>query len=225
MDGFPFKVEVIKTKRKRSASIDVVGECVQLRVPVTLSDERIRDLVTKRTAWIKSKLRSEAQRPPVKPREYVSGESFPYLGKNYRLKVIKGDVPSVKMKNGYLVTTIAEAETEKSEQIKPMLEGWYRSHAERRLKEKADRFSKIIGVSPSSISVTSYKSRWGSCSSKGDISFNWKIIRAPHRLIDYVVVHELCHLLELNHSTKYWKHVARYVPDWRECRHLLRGSF
>lgn len=225
MEGFPFQIEVIKTERKRSATIGVEGERVTLHVPVTLSDQRIRNLVTKRTPWIKTKLFAESQRLAVKPKEYVSGETFAYLGKHYRLKVQNGSIPSVKMKNGYLVTTIEHAESDEEEKIQSLLEGWYLSHAEQRLKEKAERFAKVIGVAPLSISVTSYKSRWGSCSSKGDISFNWKIIHAPHRIIDYVVVHELCHLLEHNHSPKFWKHVERYVPDWKACRQLLRSSY
>ena len=89
--------------------------------------------------------------------------------------------------------------------------------------EREDRrLSKVIGVSPKSVSIKNYKSRWGSCSSNGELTYNWRIILAPHRIVDYVVVHELCHLLEHNHSPKYWKHVEHYVPNWREHRDWLR---
>jgi predicted metal-dependent hydrolase len=80
------------------------------------------------------------------------------------------------------------------------------------------------GVNPASVTVKNYKSRWGSCSTKGDISYNWRIILAPHSIVDYVVVHELCHMLEHNHSSKYWKHVERHVPNWRECREWLKHN-
>ena len=154
MDGFDFEVQVNRTDRKKSASIEVASNRVIVTVPASVSDSRIRELVGKRTAWIKTKLKEEISRPPSKPKEFVSGE--------------------------------------------------------------------IIGVTPKSVSVCSYKSRWGSCSVNGDLSYNWRIILAPHRIVDYVVVHELCHLLEHNHSPRYWKHVAHHVPDYKDCREWLK---
>jgi predicted metal-dependent hydrolase len=94
----------------------------------------------------------------------------------------------------------------------------------KRLIDKTKRFAKVIGVNPNSITVKDYKSRWGSCSVQGDISYNWRIILAPHSIVDYVVVHELCHMLEHNHSSKYWKHVERYMPNWRECKDWLKQN-
>ncbi len=224
MDGFPFQVEVVRTDRKRSASIRLLGDLVKVSVPMTLSDSRIRDLVTKRTPWIKNKLREQSDRPTIPPREYVSGETVTYLGKNYRLKVLIGDQPSIKLKRGYVEATVNKTEIDPKNTIRSLLERWYRSHAEKRLGEKTVRLASVIGVNPASVTVKNYKSRWGSCSTKGDISYNWRIILAPHSIVDYVVVHELCHMLEHNHSSKYWKHVERHVPNWRECREWLKHN-
>lgn len=190
-----------------------------------MSEERIRDLITKRTPWIESKLKEQSEKYILKPNKYINGEVFSYLGKDYRLKVITGDRVSIKMKNGYLVAIILDTVAEQEqEQIKPLLEDWYQSHAEVLLKEKIKRFTKVIGVTPKSVSVKNYKSSWGSCSNRGEISFNWRIILAPHRIIDYVVIHELCHLLEHNHSSRYWKLVEQHVPDWRDCRDWLKNK-
>ena len=190
-----------------------------------MSEERIRDLITKRTPWIESKLKEQSEKYTLKPNKYINGEVFSYLGKDYRLKVITGDRVSIKMKNGYLVAIILDTVAEQEqEQIKPLLEDWYQSHAEVLLKEKIKRFTKVIGVTPKSVSVKNYKSSWGSCSNRGEISFNWRIILAPHRIIDYVVIHELCHLLEHNHSSRYWKLVEQHVPDWRDCRDWLKNK-
>ena len=224
MDGFPFQVEVVRTDRKRSASIRLLGDLVKVSVPMTLSDSRIRDLVTKRTPWIKNRLREQSDRPIPAAREYVSGETVTYLGKNYRLKVLIGDQPSIKLRRGYVEATVTETDIDPKNTMRGLLERWYRSHAERRLGEKTVRLARVIGVNPSSVTVKNYKSRWGSCSPKGDISYNWRIILAPHSIVDYVVVHELCHMLEHNHSSKYWKHVERYVPNWRECREWLKHN-
>ena len=224
MDGFPFQVEVVRTDRKRSASIRLLGDLVKVSVPITLSDSRIRNLVTKRTPWIKNKLREQSDRPITPPKEYVSGETVTYLGKNYRLKVLIGDQPSMKLRGGYVEATVTKADRDPKNSIRSLLKEWYKSHAENRLGEKTKRFAKIIGVKPSSVTVKDYKSRWGACSISGDISFNWRIILAPHSIIDYVVIHELCHMLEHNHSSKYWKHVERYVPNWKECREWLKHN-
>jgi predicted metal-dependent hydrolase len=224
MDGFPFQVDVIRTERKKSASISLLGDLVKVSVPMTLSDSRIRDLVTKRTPWIKNKLQEQSDRPTPAAREYVSGETVTYLGKNYRLKVLIGDQPSMKLRRGYFEATVTKVDIDPKNTIRCLLERWYRSHAENRLGEKTVRLARVVGVNPSSVTVKNYKSRWGSCSTKGDISYNWRIILAPHSIVDYVVVHELCHMLEHNHSSKYWKHVERHVPNWRECREWLKHN-
>ena len=224
MDGFPFQVEVVRTDRKRSASIRLLGDLVKVSVPLTLSDSRIRNLVTKRTPWIKNKLREQSDRPITPPKEYVSGETVTYLGKNYRLKVLIGEQPSIKLRRGYVEATVTKTDLDTKNTIRSLLEHWYRSLAEKRLGEKTARLAGVIGVNPASVTVKNYKSRWGSCSTKGDISYNWRIILAPHSIVDYVVVHELCHMLEHNHSSKYWKHVERHVPNWRECREWLKHN-
>ena len=224
MDGFPFQVEVVRTDRKKSASIRLLGDLVKVSVPMTLSDSRIRNLVTKRTPWIKSKLQEQSDRPTILPREYVSGETVTYLGKNYRLKVLIGEQPSIKLRRGYVEATVTKTDIDTKNTIRSLLEHWYRSLAENLLGEKTVRLASVIGVNPASVTVKNYKSRWGSCSTKGDISYNWRIILAPHSIVDYVVVHELCHMLEHNHSSKYWKHVERHVPNWRECREWLKHN-
>ena len=224
MEGFDFPVEVIRTPRKRSAAIHVSSGVVSVRVPQSLSDKRVQDLIQKRSVWIKRKIKEQADRPASKPKEYVSGESFSYLGKTYRLKVVDGAEPSLKMKGGRLVASVPKHAKNRESLVKSLVTGWYQSHADQKLREKVERFAPLVGVEPRSIAVKAYKSRWGSCTNSGDISFNWKIIEAPHRVVDYVVIHELCHMLEHNHSPKYWKHVERHVPDWRACRQWLRAN-
>lgn len=222
MDGFPFQVEVVRTDRKKSASIQLQGDLVKVNVPMTLSDRRIRDLVIKHTSWIKSKLQEQSNIPIFAPREYINGETVTYLGKNYRLKVQIGQQPSVKLKRGCVEVTLSNTDVDTETTVHSLLQDWYRSHAQKRLQENTLRLAKIVGVNPSSVTVKNYKSRWGSCSTKGDISYNWRIILAPQRIIDYVIVHELCHILEHNHSSRYWKHVERHVPNWREYREWLK---
>ena len=225
IDGFEFPVEVIRTDRRRSASIYLDGEGIKVRVPKGLSDRHVRNLIAKKSPWIKRKLKEAELTAPPKPKEFVSGETFAYLGRNYRLKILSGDPPSVKLRGGYLEANIlGSSKTQEEEEVRSLLVDWYRRHAQERLEEKTHRYAKVLQVEPCSVSVKDYKSRWGSCSVKGDVCYNWRIVIAPHRIVDYVVVHELCHLLEHNHSAIYWRHVERIFPDFQRCREWLKRN-
>ena len=224
IEGFEFPVEVIRTDRKRSASIYLEGESIKVRVPKGLSDSRIRDLIAKKSPWIKRKLREAELAVLPRPKEFVSGETFSYLGRNYRLKILLGDTPSLKLRGGYLEASIPGSSKTREEEVRSLLLGWYRKHAQERLEEKTHRYAKILQVEPNCVSVKDYKSRWGSCSTTGNISYNWGIVMAPHNIVDYVVVHELCHLLEHNHSAVYWRHVERIIPDFKKYREWLKQN-
>ena len=215
LDQLEFPIEVIRTNRKKSASVQVVDCQVQVIIPQGLSDARIEQIVREKTSWIRDKLRKQSLMKPKKPKEYVSGEAFAYLGKNYRLKLAQGSSKAVKLTLGKLVVG---ADTD----IKRDLTSWYMQHAEKRLNEKVVRFAQVIGVEPKTVKVKDYKSRWGSCSSFGDISFHWAIIMAPHYIVDYVVVHELCHMIHHNHSPAFWQQVEKVLPNYRDCRGWLK---
>ena len=230
MEEFGFPIEVVRTNRKKSASIQLEGGLVKVRVPKWLSHRRVRDLISKRTPWIQSKLKQQSLRPCPQAKKYVDGEVFYYLGKKYPLKVVAAPFPtvenpesvaSVKLKHGNLLVTIGE-QSPKALGVKGLLEHWYQRCATAHLKKRTAQLAQRVGVTPTSVAVRHYKSRWGSCSSHGAITYNWQIMAAPAPVVDYVVVHELCHLLEHNHSPRYWKHVTRHVPDWKDHRAWLR---
>ena len=222
--NFDFPVEIIRTERTKSASIEVEDDIVKVVVPRFLSDQRIEDLIEKRTAWIRQKLKIQTERIRPKPKEYVNGESFTYLGRNYRLKCIRGATGQVKLKNGYLNVPIKEGASGNAveQSVRQSLHEWYQSRALEKLTQKTNRYSSILGVNPQSVGVRDYKARWGSCSPSGDVTYNWRIIIAPHPIVHYIVAHELCHLLEHNHGPKYWKLVQSLVPNYREHREWLK---
>jgi predicted metal-dependent hydrolase len=135
----------------------------------------------------------------------------------------------VSLVGGYLRATVrANEQGEKREaRIKQYLQEWYRPRALEHLSTKARRYSEQIGVSPAGISVRDFTARWGSCHKNGSLVFNWNIIKAPHSIVDYVVIHELCHLLYPNHSKDFWRLVRRYDElhgdhrEWLKTRGLL----
>ena len=220
--GKGFKVEVIRTDRRKTATVKVVDGKVSVVVPRSTSTDRVEALVTRKARWIREKLALQRAHPPPKPKEYVSGECFTYLGRNYRLKVESGPARSVKLKGGRLVMQVPPSVQKRDQYILDALTEWYREHALQKLQEKVQRYARVIRVSPSSVGIKTFSGRWGSCSTKGRMVFNWKIIIAPNHIVDDVVVHELCHLHHHNHSPEFWKCVERVFPDYGEAREWLK---
>ena len=217
------KIEVVRSQR-RTAALHIVGNDLQVRVPKDLGDERVAAILQQKRPWIVSKVAELKRVPPQKTKELVSGESFPYLGRNYRLKVQDGHQVGVCLSGGYLLATIRPTEQgeQRQQRIQQYLDSWYKSRALERLTDKTNRYAERIGVTPSGISVRNLKSRWGSCDSRGQLLFNWNIIKAPHAIADYVVVHELCHLVHPNHSKDFWALVGRFDAAFQEHRDWLK---
>jgi predicted metal-dependent hydrolase len=221
VQGNGFVAEVTRTKRTKSATIKVEDGTVVVVVPHELVQERIIKLLDGKTRWIKEKLALHFHNHSKSDKQYVSGESFSYLGRNYRLKVNKGQYEPVKLSRGRFTVTLRIG-SDNPELIQDSLTSWYKQHAQAKLTEKAKRYAEIVGVTYASVGIKLYKSRWGSCSVDGNIDFNWHIIMAPNRIVDYVVVHELCHLIHHDHSPKFWKQVERVMPNYAECKEWLK---
>lgn len=217
-----FIAEVVRTARVKSADLRVEDGLVSVVVPKALPQERIEKLLHDKRRWIKEKLILHREAAPVSAKDFISGESFAYLGRNYRLKVEHGLFSPVKLLQGRLVVTVPH-ESE-PHIIRNALVRWYRRHAESKLQDKVSRYSKLVGAEPRSVGIKSFKSRWGSCSAKGDLLFNWRIVMAPNRICDYIVIHELCHLIQHDHSSKFWKEVERVLPDYAERKEWLKAN-
>ncbi|GAA4418004.1 hypothetical protein GCM10011450_09460 [Advenella faeciporci] len=220
-DGNDFIVEVIRTDRRKTADIRVEDGAVSIIVPRHIATEKIDQLLISKRKWIKEKILLQRDLSPTSHKEFLSGESFPYLGRNYRLKVEKGNFCPVKLVEGRLLVTVPLG-SEQPHMIRNALVRWYKKQAQQKMHEKVKRFAPIVGVEPKGVEIKFFKSRWGSCTVNGKLEFNWMILMAPNRMVDYVVKHELCHLIHHDHSPEFWKEVARVMPDYQECREWLR---
>lgn len=209
------QVVVQRTNRKRTVGIIIENGGVRIRAPQRLANWRIQQLIDERAEWISAKLRLLAAQPEKRTRTYTTGEPFIYLGKDYRLLVTDDQDSSIGIAGDRL---IAPAACDRADRITD----WYRRQAETILREATARFAALMDVTPRSIRVREYKSQWGSCNSRGDIRYNSRLILAPIEVVDYVVVHELAHLHNLNHSRQYWDSVVEIIPDHRERRKWLR---
>ncbi len=220
-----------KGNREKTVAIHINPMAtVTVYSPCHLDDEKIRMIVRKKARWILEKQEQVgSNKHSNQIKEFVSGESFPYLGKYYRLKVIKTSNETTgkcRLTNGrFLVEINGNHDVEVNRMaVKKALMDWYLERAETKIKERVDRFSQQIGKWPVSIKIKNQERRWGSCSGNGMIRYNWKIIMAPISVIDYVIVHELCHLIYPHHSTHFWKKVQSVIPDYRRKRDWLKTN-
>lgn len=197
---------------------------VTVKAPAGSDFAAVEGFLRKRAPWILRKQAEFAALPPKQPpRRYVSGENFWYLGRQYRLKVIEGEREWVKLARGYLeVTTPNKANTA---YVQAQVELWLRRQAQRHFHERVvallPRFKPLALPEPE-LAVRAMKSRWGSCTGKGKITLNLHLMRAPRPCIDYVVVHELCHLVEHNHGKGFYALMDRVMPEWRKRREELK---
>jgi len=221
IDGDGFIVEVIRTARRKTADIRVEDGMVSVVVPNGVPLERVDSILNDKRRWIKEKINLHREANPVDAKQFVSGEAFSYLGRNYRLKVLTGEFHPVRLVQGRLTVSMPWG-GEHPHMVRNALVRWYKQRAEQKLLEKVKRYALIVGVEPNSVGIKGFKSRWGSCSAQGCIDFNWKIIMAPNRCVDYVVVHELCHIKQHDHSPTFWKAVEQIIPDYIACKEWLR---
>ncbi|AZL85001.1 M48 family peptidase [Aliivibrio salmonicida] len=216
-------VYIERTSRRKTASIKVEEGKVIVVVPRKLDLERIEKLITDKHQWIIEKIALNQHATPMNAREYVSGEAFPYLGRNYRLKVVAGDLTQTKLIAGRILVTVPDPKHQ-PQYINRALVNWYKRNAEKKIREKVHRYAPMVGVETAVIRIKEFKSRWGSCTPYGDLEFNWLIMQAPNRVVDYVVIHELCHLIHHDHSPQFWKEVERVMPDFQEQKLWLKNN-
>lgn len=222
-------VSYILTRSRRKTVGIRVNENGEVRVsaPLNISDKQLRDIMLKKISWIVKK-QEELRRlykESCTKNEYADGETFSYLGKEYILRIMKGSLPEgITLEGSNIVIAIDEnrASIEGDQYIRSVLRRFYITQFSDIIKDRIDFFSPQIGVCPQKVTVREQKTRWGSCSSKGNISLNWKLVMAPIEVIDYVIVHELCHMKEMNHSKNYWNLVKTILPDFDVRRKWLK---
>lgn len=182
--------------------------------------KKIRDIlarVRKRAPWIiKQRDYFERFQPLLTQRKYVSGETHYYLGRQYRLKVHKNSEQSVKLIGKYI--NVYSTNVNDSNEIKNLLQGWYRKHAEAIFSQRLNLYDKVVkcmDVIYPEIKIRHMKKRWGSCRKAGAVVLNTELVKAPLHCIDYVIMHEICHLKISSHNNGFYKLLEKYMPDWK----------
>ena len=206
--------EIIRTRRKTIAlEINAEGELI-VRAPFYASQTQIMDLVRRKQDWICDKTKQMLQRKENQPKPGIrEGDILYYLGQTYPVVRSEGTSGTFDGKCFKLPQGRSTGE---------MLTAWYHRQADKIIKPRVAFYAEKMQVQPMDVRITSARTRWGSCSYVNHINFSWHLVMCPPDVIDYVVVHELCHIWHKNHSKLFWASVAEYDPAYKEHRYWLR---
>ncbi len=211
--------KIIRSRRKTIALQITERATLIIRAPYNLRKKTIWDIVSKHEKWIEKKRReTEERNRKIQPRRFMDGEEFLYLGKPYPLKIVNDGTPQLKFDGGFFLSQNAR------DVAREVFETWYKKTAREIIPERVTLLSGKEELSYNRVRITNARKRWGSCSSKGNLNFSWRLIMAPLPVIDYVVVHELAHLVERNHSTRFWNKVGSLMPDFKIHKNWLREN-
>jgi len=198
---------------------------VRLAAPRDVNEKTLELYVTSKIPWIRRQQRKFAQIDRQAPRQYVDRESHYYLGRRYLLRIHEGNYPTLHPKilcktKTYLDLYVKEQCTKSQKEV--ILQEWYRSQLKLILSELIPRWEIKLGVQSNKLRVQSMKTKWGSCNTETkNLTFNTELAKKPYECIEYVVVHELIHLIERKHNTTFKAYVDKYVPNWNHLRELL----
>jgi len=212
-----------RADRKRLRIVVYPDLTVDVYAPRAANDEKVHSAVHKKAAWIARKLdKLETYHPLPTPKRYVSGETLVYLGRHYRLKVMKASMQPAKLIGCFLRVWVEEKNDTQS--VKKAVDQWYRKRAREtlgRYLEKCFTVASRHGVPHPFLVIRAMRTRWGSCSNKGRITLNVDLVQVPVHCIEYVIIHELCHLKHNNHSKAFHSLLTRCQPDWRKRKETL----
>ena len=213
-------VKIIK-KDIKNITLKVKPTCDEvLTVPLRTDDKHIEHILKKRNDWINKKIDFFQLNNKIENKEYVSGESFKYLGKNYRLKVIESKEEEVKLLRGYIQIFIKNKMDFKRKE--KLLNDWYTKRAENYFEKIVENYLHIVKKEVKNIRIRQMKTRWGSCNPlKSYINLNSELIKKSKESIEYVIFHELAHLIYDNHSREFYNYLNTYMPDWKKRKEKL----
>ncbi|WP_375171705.1 M48 family metallopeptidase [Marinobacter sp.] len=196
---------------------------IVVRPPIGYTPEQVDSLVESKRLWIYRNLAEwKDLNATAVAREWVNGETFLYLGGAYRLNLVSGQGESLKLKDGRFCLSRDLIEHGGTQAARIAFEQFYADKGQLRFADRVAHFAPKVGVEISSIRVKDMGYRWASCGRNGALNFHWKCMMAPPRIIDYFVVHELCHFHHRNHTDSFWNEVDKVLPDWRERKEWLR---
>jgi predicted metal-dependent hydrolase len=221
-----FDYTICRSARRRTISIEVKSAQVIVRAPTATSAAWLHKVVREKTRWIQQKLAQQQMLLDAIPtREYCPGAVFPYMGRELTLVTGSATLARADLRESQLQVLLSRrSRLEPQEQTRRLVAGWYQQQALALLTDKTDQLCARMGLVHSGVSIRATRSKWGHCTSRGAIQYNWQIILAPEPVVDYLVAHEVCHLRHHNHSRAFWQLVASVCLDYEKKRSWLKNN-
>jgi len=226
--GNQFTLNIIRSiRRKRSLALRVDSKTtLSVYAPVRYAIKRIENFVQEQASWIMSKFSELHPQSGNSTYQFKSGETFYFKGEQVFLNLIPPTPPDlgVKLVDNQLNVMFPEITDEiiRKKVLYQQIVQWYCLEALKLTRERLQFWSEQLNLTYKKLTISNTKTRWGSCNTSGDIRINWRLIMMPVSLLDYVVAHELCHLVHMNHSKKFWSLLNSVMPDYKERRKALR---
>jgi predicted metal-dependent hydrolase len=211
--------QIIRTKRRTIALIINHDGTLIIRAPLRTTQKQIEDLVAIKAEWIKSKQKLiKATYARFVPKEYINGEEFLYLGIPYTLSIVDDSVHPLHLGDHFY---LSHSVLDRADKI---FKGWYREQAKKVIIGRVKEYADLYRFEYRKVNITNAQTRWGSCSPCGNLNFSWRVVMAPMPVINYVIVHELIHLREKNHSRRFWDKVKNILPGYTQQVQWLKNN-
>lgn len=211
--------EIIYSNRQRLQISVERDKSVIVRAPEGTSLATIESALEKKKLWLYEKTKHpQKYQERRKERAYISGTSILYLGKEYKLDFINEDSEGVRFDGRFL---LSKAHAHLAEHY---LNEWFLEEARRIITPKVESYARKLGVRYNQVLISNLKYRWGSCTPKNNLNYNWRLIKAPISVIDYIIVHEIAHLLESNHTRRFWAIISVQLPKYPEAKEWLKDN-
>jgi len=215
------RINKIIRSRRKTYSLEVTrkGELI-VRAPLLMTDRQIEKIVLEKSEWIVQKMDLVRRRQAEAPlHTFTNGDQFPFLGENYPLFIRIGQKSALSLTDHSFIFDSRYLPSAGS-----VFENWYRKQARIHFAARISELAPRLKVQPKVLRISSARTRWGSCSTRGTISLSWRLIMAPTHIIDYVIIHELIHLRHPNHSAQFWAAVETHYPDHKAAKLWLKAN-
>jgi predicted metal-dependent hydrolase len=208
----------IKYSDRKTITITVERDrSIVVKAPKEADPAKIASLIDSKKLWLFRKLNDKQKYDPdLQEKEFVSGETVLYLGKKYRLEIYSNEIEQIQFSGKFIVAAVS------AERASSVFVNWYKKQALEKVLPRVNLHAQNMGVQFNQVFISELKYRWGSATPKDNLNFNWKLIKAPMFVIDYVIVHELAHFIEANHTSKFWNIVEVQVPKYLKAKEWLK---
>lgn len=225
----PFTLHRSSRAKRLRLQVNTEEHCVVLTVPRFVLKFQVDRFLEEKTPWIEKQWSKIEKQSKLRPKpKYLDGDTFYYFGEPLTLQLIPSylNKPIVRVRDDKMQISVYRyiSKSEGVKMIKKAIQEFYKNKASEAIHDRLEYFNQHYQFHYNRVTFRNQKTRWGSCSGKKNLNFNWRLIMAPIQIIDYVVVHEMCHLKQMNHSKKFWELVAERVPNYKETRKWLKKN-